>query len=218
MKHVNLQIENPIIKSAASFVIERERLSKKWFSSDVTFNQVYPLSIQLLADKHWTKLEVSEMASNFLAAEKNVSILDIGSGVGKFCLSAAYFKPEAFYYGVEQRRNLICHAEKAKSTLHFKNVSFINSNFTQIDFKKYDHFYFYNSFYENIAGTTRIDDSIAYSSELFNYYNHYLFSQLNKKPSGTRLATFHSLEDEIPPAFHVVGSAMNNLLKFWIKV
>jgi len=197
---------------------QKEIYTERWFSSDMQFNQIYPSAIQALAGRHWTPLEVSVKAADFLAAENNARILDIGSGVGKFCLSAAYRKPDAFYFGVEQRRNLVSHAEAARKMLHLENVAFINGNFTQLDFKDYDHFYFYNSFYENLAGTTKIDDSIDYSGELFNYYNRYLFTQLGQMPAGTRLATFHSLEDEVPSSYHVVGSEMDNLLKFWIKV
>ena len=62
----------------------------------------------------------------------------------------------------------------------------MNGNFTQVDFRKFDHFYFYNAFYENIAGTDKIDNSIDYSGELYNYYNRYLFKQLEQKPAGTR--------------------------------
>ncbi|MBK8141292.1 MAG: methyltransferase domain-containing protein [Chitinophagaceae bacterium] len=192
--------------------------AEKWFASDEQFNQLYPLSIQALARRHWTPLSVARKAAGFLAAENNVRILDIGSGVGKFCLAAAYYKPKAFYYGIEQRKSLVSHAEKAREILHLQNVSFVNGNFTQLDFRKYDHFYFYNAFYENLAGTEKIDDSIDYSGELFNYYNRYLFKQLEKKPAGTRLATFHSMEEEIPQGYHVVGSEMDNLLKFWIKI
>jgi len=32
--------------------------------------------------------------------------LDIGSGVGKFCLAGAYYKPSASFFGVEQRKDL----------------------------------------------------------------------------------------------------------------
>ena len=79
-------------------------------------------------------------------------------------------------------------------------------------------FYFFNSFYENLAGTDKIDDSIDYSGELYNYYSHYLYRQLEEKPEGTRVATFHSLEDEMPRNYYEVGSEFDNLLKFWIKV
>ncbi len=199
-------------------LLEKRINTESWFSSDAQFNQLYPSSIQLLAQRHWTPLVVARKAANYLAAESNMRILDIGSGVGKFCLAAAHYKPMAFYYGIEQRKRLINYADAAKEKLRIENVSFIEGNFTQIDFRNYDHFYFYNSFYENLTGTDKIDDSIDYSLELYNYYNRYLYKQLEQKPPGTRLASFHSLEDEIPKGYHIVGSEMNELLKFWIKI
>jgi SAM-dependent methyltransferase len=199
-------------------LLEKRIDAAEWFDSDPEFDQLYPLSIQALARRHWTPLGIARKASGFLAADNNVRILDIGSGAGKFCLAAAYYKPGAFYYGVEQRKNLLSHAETAREILRFGNVSFIHGNFTQLDFRNYDHFYFYNSFYENLAGTDKIDDSIDYSGELYNYYNRYLYKQLEKKPAGTKLVTFHSLGDEMPQNYHVVGAEVNNLLKYWIKV
>lgn len=198
-------------------IIERRDITE-WFSSDDEFNKIYPYSIQALAARHWTPLQVARKAANFLAYKNGVRILDIGSGVGKFCLSAAFYEPTALFFGVEQRRNLISYAESVKEKLRLENAWFIHGNFTQLDFKKYDHFYFYNAFYENLAGTNKIDDSIDYSAELFNYYNRYLFKQLEKKPSGTRLVTFHSLEDEVPADYQLINSEMNQLLKFWRKI
>lgn len=199
-------------------LLEKRINTENWFSSDAQFNQLYHSSIQLLAPRHWTPLVVARKAVNFLAAESNVKILDIGSGVGKFCLAAAHYKPKAFYYGIEQRKKLVNHAKAAREILRIENVSFMNGNFTQIDFRNYDHFYFYNAFYENITSTNKIDNTIDYSVELYNYYNRYLYKQLELKPAGTRVATFHSLEDEVPQSYHVVGSEFDNLLKFWIKV
>jgi len=199
-------------------LIERRPYVEKWLHSDENFNQLYPPSIQAMSRRHWTPLAVARSAAKFLAAEKNVKILDIGSGVGKFCLSAAFYKPSAFYCGIEQRSVLISHAETANEVLSLNNVSFVHGNFTQLNFKNFDHFYFYNSFYENLTGTDKIDESIEFSAELYNYYNRYLYKELEKMKAGTRLATFHSLEDEIPPGYLVVGSEMNNLLKFWIKI
>lgn len=185
---------------------------------DESFNQLYPPSIAKLAKRHWTPLQVAQKAADFLAAEKGARVLDVGSGAGKFCLAAASHKTDAFFYGIEQRKSLVDHAETARAILGLENISFIHGNFTQLDFRNYDHFYFYNSFYENLAGTDKIDDSIDYSGELYNYYNRYLYKQLAQKPSGTRLVTFHSLEDEVPESYHVVQTEMDNLLKCWIKI
>lgn len=191
---------------------------EKWFENDDTFHQLYTKKIQLLAKKHWTPIEVARIAAEFLVSEKNEKILDIGSGAGKFCLVAGHYKPNAFFYGVEQRKSLIEVAENAQIKLGLDNVFFIEGNFTQLNFNNYDHFYFYNAFFENIAGTDKIDESIDYSLELYNYYNRYLYKQLETKPAGTKLVTFHSLENEVPRNFTLVDARMDNLLKCWIKI
>jgi SAM-dependent methyltransferase len=218
MPNANMRNSNSYVFNQNDMPLIGKRIyTEEWFDSDADFDQLYPLSIQAPARRHWTPLGIARLASGFLAADNSVRILDIGSGAGKFCLAAAYYRPGAFYYGVEQRKNLLSHADTARDSLRFRNVSFIHGNFTQLDFRNYDHFYFYNSFYENLAGTDKIDDSIDYSGELYNYYNRYLFKQLEKKPAGTKLVTYHSLGDEIPQNYHIVSSGADNLLKFWIK-
>ncbi|MCO5240716.1 MAG: class I SAM-dependent methyltransferase [Chitinophagaceae bacterium] len=197
---------------------EKDRPASRCFHSDNWFNALYPERIRLMAAQHWTPVNVARKASLFLAAENGVRVLDIGSGVGKFCLNAAYYSPKSHFYGVEQREDLVWYAQAAGDALGLKNVSFIHGNFTRLDIRRYDHIYFYNSFYENLAGADKIDERIAFSGELYNYYTRYLYKQLEQMPAGTRLATFYSLDDEVPEDYHVVGTEMDNLLKFWIKV
>ena len=190
---------------------------ENWFTSDFQFHQLYPFDIQLLANKHWTPLNIIQKVVPFLVPEDGVKILDIGSGVGKFCLSGAYFKSKAQFYGIEQRKNLCGYAEDAKNVLGLMNVSFIHGNFTQLDLKQYDNFYFYNSFFENINGSEKIDNTILYSESLYDYYSQYLYNQFEKMPLGTRVATCCSWDDEIPPDYHLLETHSNKLLKFWIK-
>lgn len=189
-----------------------------WFDSDCKFHRLYPLYIQALAQKHWTPLKVAEKASNFLAAKPGEKILDIGSGPGKFCLSGAYYNPSAHFYGIEQRKDLVFHATIAKEMLGFNNVTFISGNLVNLDFSQYHHFYFFNSFYENLPGTYKIDNNLTYSRYLYNNYNRYLCDQLEKMPPGTRLATYYCSEEEIPDGYHLVGTEIDHLLSFWIKV
>ncbi len=190
----------------------------KWFLSDDQLHYVYPESIKLLARRHWTPLRITQMVVQFLTPSKGARVLDIGSGVGKFCLAGAYYKPAASFFGVEQRKDLTDHAEFARTMLGLKNAYFINTNFTQLDFKQYDHFYFYNSFYENLVDTEKIDESISYSGELYNLYNRFLYKKLDEMRPGTRLATFHCLEDKIPASYYLVESKVDCLLKFWLKI
>lgn len=191
---------------------------KNWFKSDEIFNSLYPLPVKNVAEKHWTPIAVAEKAAAFLAVSKEVKILDIGSGCGKFCLVAAHLKPQTNFYGIEQREGLVSLSEQLADQLQIKNVFFTCNNITKVDFGQYDHFYFYNSFYENIATAQKIDDNVIYSEELYNYYNRYLYKQLDKKPAGTRLVTYHSFGKEVPRQYEIVHTDYNEYLKFWIKV
>lgn len=193
------------------------RLDKR-FDSDTKFHHLYPFYIQALAQKHWTPLKVAQKASNFLAAKPGAKILDIGSGAGKFCLSGAYYNPTASFYGIEQRKDLVFYATIAKEILDFNNVTFIHGNLIELDFSQYDHFYFFNSFHENLPGTYKIDNKLTYSRFLYNSYNRYLCDQLRKMPPGTRLATYYCSEEEVPNGYHLVGTEIDHLLNFWIKV
>ncbi len=188
------------------------------FTDNLKFNGLFPDYIQRKAPTHWTPLDVALCAAEFLATSANERVLDIGSGIGKFCLVAGYHKPQAKFYGVEQRKSLIDYAIDVGKRFGLSNVRFIHGNFTELDFRQFDNFYFFNAFYENLKGTQKIDHTIEHSLALFNYYNRYLFQQLEQKPVGTRIATYHSLEDEIPPCYYVVKTHFEGLLKFWVKV
>ena len=191
---------------------------ENWFASDLIFNSLYPKAIQEVAEKHWTPINVAKKAAAFLATSPDVKVLDIGSGSGKFCLVAAHAHPLTTFYGVEQRQNLVDLSNELARELQLENVVFNCDNICNTDFEKYDHFYFYNSFYENVPGTQKIDSTIKYSEDLYNYYNRYLYKQLKKKPAGTRLVTYHSFGSEIPTGYEVVNTDYNEFLKFWIKV
>ncbi len=191
---------------------------KDWFASDAVFNSLYPEPVKEVAEKHWTPLDVAQKAAAFLAISTDVKILDIGSGSGKFCLTAAHHYPQTIFYGIEQRNDLVELCNGLKEKLKLENVVFICNNIININFTDYDHFYFYNSFYENIEGTQKIDNNVKYSEELYDSYNRYLYKQLNKKPAGTRLVTYHSFGNEIPSGYEIVHTEYFEYLKFWIKV
>jgi len=78
-------------------------LNEVYFDKDISFDYLYPKRIQDLSGLHWTSLEIAKKSSEYLSAP-NSKVLDIGSGVGKFCISAGFFEPETLFYGVEQRK------------------------------------------------------------------------------------------------------------------
>lgn len=184
---------------------------------DHTFNTIYPIRIKKLSERHWTPVKIAKIAADYLASKPNMKVLDIGAGVGKFCLVGAA-STKGIFYGVEQRASLIKIAEKIAKKHHIENVKFIHSNITQINFSDYDAFYFYNAFFENVDTTNPIDKEIDPKIELFYSYSNYVRDQLGKMPKGTRLVTYWSTWEEIPESFDIEYSTCNGILNFWKKI
>jgi ubiquinone/menaquinone biosynthesis C-methylase UbiE len=190
----------------------------EYFKSDKKFDRLYAQYIQELSRRHWTPLAIAQQASSFLAGSENVKILDVGSGAGKFCLAGAYYNPSAQYVGIEQRLNLVIQAETVRDRLGLTNVSFVHGNFTSLDFNRYNHFYFYNSFYEHIITDGHIDKAISFSQKTYDEYTAQLFNKLEKMPAGTKLVTYHIMRAEIPSFFKITREEMEGFLKFCVKI
>jgi hypothetical protein len=191
-------------------------LSPPLFRKDHVFEELYPEHIQELSPMHWTSVDIAKKAGEFLAMP-NAKVLDIGSGVGKFCLVAGFFHPETTFYGIEQRSELFTFAEIAREEIDLPNVNFIHGNLTELDFDDYDHFYFYNPFYENIEPDSRIDYAVKISFELYDRYSRFVYEMLDKKPPETRLVTFHGADSQVPPGYQLVSNSYSRFLKMWIK-
>jgi hypothetical protein len=193
-----------------------ELLNPELFRHDIAFDDLYPEHIRDLSPVHWTPVDIAKKAADFLAIP-NTTVLDIGSGVGKFCLTAGFFHPETTFCGIEQRVELYTFAEIAREEVDLPNVHFIHGNLTELDFSSFDHFYFYNAFYENIEPDRRIDYAVKTSFELYEQYSRLIYEMLAEKPPETRLVTFHAANGQIPPGYQLVSNSYSRVLKMWIK-
>ena len=186
------------------------------FDTDEDFDAALPLKIRKLSSTHWTPVEVAKRVAQFLAQSENRKILDIGSGVGKFCLTAASASAGHFT-GVEQRDALVRLSRKIAQKYHIDRAEFLCANILSVDFKEYDAFYFFNSFQENLDLSNRIDDDVQYNPSQYKAYNEHLFEQFRALPQGTRVATYCSPSAMIPEHYVVVRSEIKGKLKFWEK-
>lgn len=216
---MNIQNQNIAhVNASRTIMITDKTTLEETFSTNNNFDELYPANIRNLSRLHWTPIEIAQRAGRFLAATPGARILDIGSGVGKFCLNAGHYHPDCNFYGVEQRRNLIGIANQVQQQLSIANVTFIHANFTQLDYSGFDHFYYYNSFYENLIDESLyIDSNIDHSESLYDYYKDYLYKILKQRPQGTRLVTYQSSYERIPAAYRLVESDVDTLFNCWIK-
>lgn len=196
-------------------IIEKLKLAK--IISDLEFDSIYPKEIQALSERHWTPVRIAKIVTDFLCTDTDLKILDIGSGVGKFCLVGASLKPRCEFYGAEFRERFINLSNSLKDTYRIKNVHFLNSDILEMSFNNFNCIYFYNSFQERIDDTANIDTNSELSFSLYKQYSKHLFFQFQTMPLGTKLATYHTADFFIPGSYKLVEKSTDGNLKLYIK-
>ena len=194
-----------------------ERLRQNLIVEDEEFNTIYPERIRELDNKHWTPVAVAAMAAKFLVDSSGVKVLDIGSGVGKFCMIGSLLT-KGHFTGVEQREDLYQLSNNLYEQYGLSNIEFIHSNITNINFKDYNAFYFFNSFIENMSPSEVMDDKVQVAAHLYGLYTQYLRLELAGMPIGTRLATYWSNTEEVPRGYAIQSSGFEGELKMWEKL
>jgi len=198
-------------------IFKQQKHPSGFFLDDRHFNRLYPYGVRALSARHWTPVKIALSAAEFLGGENGSKILDIGSGVGKFCLCAAHTKPNCLFFGIEQRAHLVQCAERTKRKLALGNAFFIHSNMTAVDFTDYNHFYFFNSFYEHLEPDIKIDRAIHHSTTFYEYYTECLYEKLATLRRGTRLCTYFGRTSQVPESYRLIDSLYDEKLKLWIK-
>jgi len=191
-----------------------------YLESDVAFDVLYPVDIQRASRRYWTPVAVAARAAILLHEAGATRVLDVGSGAGKFALVAAATVPELRVVGVEQRGHLVDVARLAQKSLGLENVRFVFANASEVSWKEYDAFYFYNSFAENLFDPfERLDDAAVLSVARFARDVKRATANLRAAPVGTRMATFHGSSTRVPASFELTRSepAGTGLLRLWTK-
>jgi SAM-dependent methyltransferase len=184
--------------------------------TDTSFNELLPGYLKFAARLYFTPIEVAKKAAEWLTENNEKRILDIGSGVGKFCIAAASHV-DSHFYGVEYRKSLVQVGKHIAKHYQLNNVTLLNANILDIDFSNYDGFYIFNPFYENLEKTKRLNDEVKLKAELYQVFLKYTDDQLDKAKVGTKLVTYHGNNFEVPNSYVKINDAFNGDLKLWVK-
>ena len=184
--------------------------------TDTSFNELLPGYLKFAARLYFTPIEVAKKAAEWLTENNEKRILDIGSGVGKFCIAAASHV-DSHFYGVEYRKSLVQLGKHIAKHYQLNNVTLLNANILDIDFSNYDGFYIFNPFYENLEKTKRLNDEVKLKAELYQVFLKYTDDQLDKAKVGTKLVTYHGNNFEVPNSYTKINDAFNGDLKLWVK-
>ncbi len=175
-----------------------ERLRAGELITDDEFDlEVFPEWAHPPSRIHWTPVAVARYVARLFSAYGATRILDVGSGVGKFCLVGALTSPGAFV-GIEQRPHFVQAAREAAARVGVERCTFTLGNMTALDWSEFDGYYLYNPFAEHRMAFP-IDETIQRSMRKYRKYVRFAEEQLAKATAGTVLATYHGFGGT-PPA------------------
>jgi SAM-dependent methyltransferase len=188
--------------------------------SDGDFDRVLPESIRRQARQCWTPVAVVERAAAFLAPDPLCRVLDVGAGVGKFCIIGAA-ATGAVFSGIEHRSQLVAIAKSSARALSVPGIDFACGTIETVNWKAYDSFYFFNPFEENVYREhSGLDRTVALSEERF--WRDVAFTErvLARAAQGTRVATYYGFGGRIPSSYQLVAERWyrGGALRFWTKI
>ncbi len=186
--------------------------------SDAFYNQILSPRTKKLADRHWTPVPIAIRAAQLLTEGRKTRVLDVGSGVGKFCFVGALTTPATFV-GVEQSPWLVKEARTIARLLNIQRVRFVQDTFQQINWAEFDAFYFFNPFHENIDHTCTIDPNVRVGEDLFLEYTAQVLDKLRAAKVGTRVVTYHGLGVDLPSSYSLTTQEEtgSDSLCLWVK-
>jgi hypothetical protein len=168
---------------------------------------------------YWTPVEVAVRAANLLANRAGARIVDIGSGVGKFCIVAAA-AVNANVRGIEHRRHFVDIACEAAAKIGV-TVSLDGGTIEELDAEAIDGFYLFNQFAENLCSAAeRLDGTVELRRDRFCGDVDATEHLLSKARVGARVVTYCGFGGDMPDDFQLVSSerTRGGNLEVWVKL
>jgi SAM-dependent methyltransferase len=182
---------------------------------DDDFDALLPEPHRTKAAIHFTPVQVARRAAELLAPSQYV--LDVGSGVGKFCIVAAARAPVTKFVGVEQRRDLVEIADRIRRGRRLRNVAFVHGDAFALDWTAFDAFYLFNPFGELRVDT--IDRAIVSDVERYRSAVRGVRDRLARARIGTRVVTYHGFGASLPDGYSLLAMevAGTGRLALWVR-
>lgn len=185
---------------------------------DRVFDRLLPPALQAVSAQHWTHLAAAVRAAEWLDELDIRTVLDIGSGAGKFCVAAA-LASRARFVGVEQRGRLVQAARDLAVTLGVDDrVSFVHGTLDPSLATAVDAFYLYNPFGENLFGPAdHIDAEVHLGQPRYERDVSLVEGILRAAHPGTYVLTYNGFGGHLPDTYEevYVDRELPSVLRLW---
>jgi SAM-dependent methyltransferase len=189
--------------------------------AETLFDTFLPVESRVVSWQFWTPLVVVLRVAKWLEVFGVRSVVDIGSGAGKFCVAAA-LASNCRFTGMEQRPRLVSTARELAKTFEVDDrVTFIEAVFGEANVPEADLYYMFNPFGENIfEEESRLDDDVELSDERYERDTSAATNLLLHAKVGTYFITYNGFGGEVPDGYVVLAAdrELPNVLRLWKKV
>ncbi len=187
--------------------------------TDRAVDRLYPEEIRRLSSRFWTPVKVAQVAAQLCAPTPETRVLDMGAGVGRFCLIGAVVTGAEFV-GVEFRRALVDIGREVLETAGVTRAKLLYGTIDDVDFAQFDAIYFFNPFEENlIERRWQMDHSVDLSKKRFADDVSRVEASLERARTGTRVVTYQGFGGTMPAAYELLedDAAGVKFLRLWVK-
>jgi predicted RNA methylase len=189
--------------------------------ADHAFDRFLPHELlRVVSGQYWTPLVVAARAAAWFADLDVRTVVDIGSGAGKFCVAAA-LSGRCHFTGLEHRSRLV-DASRTLSQLFGVDdqVRFVEGTLGQSAIPLADAYYLYNPFGENLfASLDHLDEDVELGEERYDRDIAAVEDLLRRAHVGTCVLTYNGFGGQIPSTYRElrVEYELPSVLRLWQK-
>ena len=197
-----------------------DALGAGYARADVLFDRLLPPALRAVSDDYWTPAPVVRQVAAWLRDDGVDTIVDIGSGAGKFCVGLALLTG-CRVTGLEQRPSLVSAARRLATQCGVHDrVTFIDGAFGAVPVPAADAYYLFNPFSDyTFDGAEAAGDDVTFTRETWRRDVEAMTRFLAALPVGTRVVTYNGFGRYPPRTFEQtrVDVRFRGALRLWTK-
>lgn len=198
--------------------------------TDESLDSYLPLSARRVSPLFWTSVPIIERAVAWLDKLGVGDVVDLGAGVGKWCVGAALLaRHERRYYGLEHRPELVALATDL--ALHLGVTDRVSFHLGEVadllgrpgpipGLPAAPAFYLFNPFGENVApDDEHLDESVELSEARFHRDVAAVEDLLEVAAPGTWVLVYNGFGGRMPSSYEPVRTDFDGpfALRLWRK-
>ncbi len=184
------------------------------------FDRYLPDDLQAVSSCYWTPLPVALRVARWLDDLDVGTLIDLGSGAGKFCIAAA-LASRCKFIGLEQRPRLVASARVLAELFDVQErVQFVEGTVGDLALPPPEAYYLFNPFGENLFGREEwLDPDVELSDTRYEQDVAATERILSDAPAGTFVITYNGFGGTVPRAYQEVrvDRELPNVLRMWQK-